>query len=207
MRHGVARPSRVSKEPSATVAAGAGFHATVMPNLAILAPKLSARARTCRAIVECPKGGRGKYAFDPKTQAFELKRWLPEGMSFPLDFGFVPGTRAPDGDPLDILILNDEPACVGALLECRLIGVIEGEQAEDGDKPVRNDRVLAVACVSQLFHEVRTPQDLGEANLNNFTNFWVNYDALRGVTYKVLGVRGSDAAVAAVRRARKLLRG
>src|SRR5690349_10834249 len=108
-----------------------------MPNLAILAPKLHARTLTCRAIVECPKGSRAKYAFDPKTRAFELKRLLPDGMSFPLDFGFVPGTLAPDGDPLDIMILNDVPACVGAQIECRLIGLIEGEQTEPGKKPVR----------------------------------------------------------------------
>ncbi len=171
-----------------------------MPNLAALAPKLDAKALTCRAIVECPKDSRAKYAFDPKTRAFAMKRLLPDGMSFPLDFGFVPGTLAPDGDPLDILVLNDEPACVGAMLECRLIGLIEGEQTEDGKKPVRNDRVLAVACVSQLFDGVATTGDLGEGVLSNLTQFWVNYDALRGVAYKVVGVRGPKAAVAAVRK-------
>ena len=171
-----------------------------MPNLAILAPKLRPKALTCRAVVECPKGSRAKYAFDPKTRAFELKRLLPDGMSFPLDFGFVPGTVAADGDPLDIMVLNDVPACVGAQLECRLIGLIEGEQVEDGKPPVRNDRVLAVACVSFLFDAVASTGDLGEGVLHNLTQFWVNYDALRGVEFRVVGVKGPKAAVAAIRK-------
>jgi len=170
-----------------------------MPNLAAINPKLDAKALTCRAIVECAKGSRAKYAFDVKTRAFELKRLLPEGMSFPLDFGFVPGTVAPDGDPLDIMILNDEPACVGAQIECRLIGLIEGEQTEGNKKPVRNDRVLAVACVSYLFDAVASTGDLGEGVLKNLTEFWVNYDALRGVKFKVVGVKGPKAAVHAIR--------
>jgi inorganic pyrophosphatase len=173
-----------------------------MPNLVTLSPKLDARGQTCRAIVECPKGGRAKYAYDPRTGAFEMKRLLPDGMSFPLDFGFVPGTRAQDGDPLDILILNDEPACVGALVGCRLIGILEGEQAEEGER-FRNDRVLAVACVSHLFKDVRKPADLDREVIDNLSQFWVNYDALRGATFKVLGFKGPTAAVAALKSARR----
>jgi inorganic pyrophosphatase len=171
-----------------------------MPRLADLDPKLDARARTCRAIVECPKGSRAKYAFDPDSGAFELKRILPDGMAFPLDFGFVPRTLAEDGDPLDILILNDEPACVGALVEARLIAVIEGEQTEKG-KTFRNDRILAVACVSHIFKQIAKPADLDEAVLKNLTQFWINYGALRNAKFKVLGVKGPAAAVAAVKAA------
>ena len=172
-----------------------------MPRLAALDPKLDARARTCRGIIECPRGSRVKYAFDPGSGAFEMKRLLPDGMAFPLDFGFVPGTRAQDGDPLDILVLNDEPAAVGALVEARLIAVIEGQQSEDG-KSFRNDRILAVACVSHLFKDIARPADLDEAVLKNLTQFWINYAALRGAKFKVLGVKGAAAAVAAVKAAR-----
>jgi inorganic pyrophosphatase len=173
-----------------------------MANLATLPTQLDARRRTCRAVVECPKGGRAKYAYDPKTGAFELKRLLPDGMSFPLDFGFVPGTLVEDGDPLDILVLNDVPAAVGALMQARLIAAIEGEQSEDG-KTFRNDRVLSVACASHLFRDVTGPGDLGKGVLKNLTEFWVNYDALRGVTFKVLGVKAAPTAVALVKAARR----
>lgn len=172
-----------------------------MADLATLDPQLDEDHLTCRAIVECPKGARAKYAFDPQTGAFALKRLLPDGMSFPLDFGFVPGTQAADEDPFDIMLLNDEPTAMGALVEARLIAIIEGEQAEKGET-FRNDRLLAVACVSHLFKDVAGPDDLDEAVLHNLTQFWVNYDALRGVTFKVLAVKGPKAAMAALKQTR-----
>src|ERR1700722_12946419 len=79
-------------------------------------------------IIETPKGSRNKYAFDPEERIFALKTVLPAGMAFPYDFGFVPSTKGGDGDPLDVLVLMDEPAFAGCKLSCRIIGVIEGEQ-------------------------------------------------------------------------------
>jgi inorganic pyrophosphatase len=171
-----------------------------MTDLTKLAPLLDPKAATCRAIVECPKGGVVKYTYDPKAQAFEMKRILPDGMCFPLDFGFVPSTKGEDGDPLDILVVNDVPAAVGALLAVRLIGVIEAEQTEEG-KTVRNDRLVGVAKVSHLFAKVAALSDLGEAFLHSLTQFWVNYGALRGATFEVRAVRDSAAAVALMRAA------
>src|SRR5579872_4139776 len=83
-------------------------------------------------IIETPKGSRNKYAFDPELRVFRLTRVLPVGMEFPYDFGFVPSTKAEDGDPIDVLVLMDEPAFPGVLLKCRPIGVIEGEQGKKG---------------------------------------------------------------------------
>lgn len=71
-------------------------------------------------VVETPKGGRNKFAFDPDLNAFKLKGVLPEGHSFPYDFGFVPSTKAKDGDPLDVLLLS-APAFPGCVVEARLI--------------------------------------------------------------------------------------
>src|SRR5277367_676841 len=84
-----------------------------------------------QVIIETPKGSRNKYAFDPEEKVFELKKVLPAGMAFPYDFGFVPSTKADDGDPVDVLVLMDEPAFAGCVLSCRPIGVVQGEQ---GDK-------------------------------------------------------------------------
>ena len=164
-----------------------------MTDLTRLDHRLDSEALTCRVVIETPKGQRGKLAYDPVSGAFELKRMLPDGMSFPLDFGFVPGTEGEDGDPLDILVLNDEPSPVGTLLTARLVGVIEAEQTEDG-KTVRNDRILAVAAVSHLFAKVTKVDDLDADFTKNLTAFWENYDALRGVQFKVLAVRDGKAA-------------
>src|ERR1700704_2993480 len=79
------------------------------------------------AIIDTPKGSRNKFKFDEKIGMFKLGGALPVGAVFPFDFGYIPSTRGGDGDPLDILILMDEPAFVGCLVPARLIGVIEAE--------------------------------------------------------------------------------
>lgn len=66
-----------------------------------------------RVVIETPKGSRNKFAFAPDEHVFELKKVLPAGMTFPYDFGFVPLTKADDGDPVDVLVLMDEPAFPG----------------------------------------------------------------------------------------------
>src|SRR5690349_2379438 len=97
-----------------------------------------------QVVIETPKGCQNKYKFDPKLRSFKLSKVLPNGMLFPYDFGFVPSTEAEDGDPIDVLLLMDAPAFPGCVVESRLIGVIEGEQSENG-KTERNDRLLAIA--------------------------------------------------------------
>jgi inorganic pyrophosphatase len=74
-----------------------------------------------RVIIETPKGSRNKFAFNQEERIFELKKVLPAGMGFPYDFGFVPSTKADDGDPVDVLVLMDEPAFAGCILSCRPI--------------------------------------------------------------------------------------
>jgi inorganic pyrophosphatase len=96
-------------------------------------------------VIETPKGSPNKLTFEPRYGTFVLKGVLPVGAVFPFDIGFVPSTRAEDGDPLDILVLMDAPVFPGCIVPSRLVGVIEAEQTEDG-KTERNDRLLAVAA-------------------------------------------------------------
>ena len=171
-----------------------------MPHdLTRLPHKLDQKAGACRAVVETPKGRRGKYDYDPKTRAFRLKTMLPDGMSFPLDFGFVPSTLADDGDPTDVMILVDEPSPVGALLDVRLIGVIEAEEDEHG-KTERNDRLLAVAAVSHLYADVKQASDLDTGFIDNLVQFWINKDRLEGKAFRCLGVKGPKEAAAQVKK-------
>lgn len=164
--------------------------------------RLDEKAGTCRAIVETPKGYRGKYDYDVKSGLFRLKTLLPDGMSFPLDFGFVPSTLADDGDPLDVMILADEPAPVGALVEVRLLGVIEAQEVENG-KTQRNDRVLAASAVSHLYAKVRTVDDLDDGFLDNLVQFWTNKDRLEGKSFTCIGVGDPKTAAALIRKAAK----
>ena len=66
-----------------------------------------------QVIIETPRGSRNKFAYDLKQNIFTVKKVLPAGMTFPYDFGFLPKTLAPDGDPIDVLLLMDEPAFPG----------------------------------------------------------------------------------------------
>lgn len=111
-------------------------------------------------VIETPKGSRNKYAFDEKLRLFELKKVLPAGMEFPYDFGFVPSTKAEDGDPLDVLVLMDEPAFPGCLLKCRPIGVIEAEQGTGKDCK-RNDRIIAIEQDNHSYAHVKNVKALG----------------------------------------------
>src|SRR6185437_6465565 len=103
-----------------------------------------------QVIIETPAGSRNKFSFDVEQGIFAHKKTLPAGMSFPYDFGFLPQTLAPDGDPIDVLLLMDEPAFPGISVKGRLIGVIQGQQL-DGKKKIRNDRLVVVAEESHRY--------------------------------------------------------
>src|SRR5438270_8023102 len=146
-----------------------------------------------RVVIETPKGSRNKYAFDLEEKVFILKKVLPAGMAFPFDFGFIPSTRGDDGDPVDVLVLMDEPAFPGCVLECRPIGVIEGEQ-KDGAKKTRNDRIVAVEQDNHSYAALEQIDELGKPFVRELEKFFVNYHALTGKQYKILDVRGARNA-------------
>jgi inorganic pyrophosphatase len=146
-------------------------------------------------VIETPKGSRNKYAFDLTTRIFVLKTVLPAGMEFPYDFGFVPSTRADDGDPVDVLVLMDEPAFAGCLLKCRTVGVIEGEQKDTKKKTTeRNDRIVAIECGNHSYAHITDVRELGKAFVRELEEFFVNYHELTDAKYRILGVKGPRAA-------------
>ncbi len=158
-----------------------------------LAPIDPDKKKLLRVVIETPKGSRNKFAFDPDNAIFELKTVLPAGMAFPYDFGFVPSTEAEDGDPVDVLVLMDEPAFSGCLLKCRPVGVIEGQQG-DKKKKERNDRIVAVQEGSHSWDDIKTINDLGKEFCHELEEFFVNYHRLSGEQYRVLGIKGPDQA-------------
>jgi inorganic pyrophosphatase len=162
-------------------------------------------AHTVRVVIETPKGSRNKYAFDADERIFVLKKVLPTGMNFPYDFGFVPSTLAEDGDPIDVLVLMDEPAFAGCVLECRLIGVIRGEQ-RDGKKTTRNDRIVAVQCDTHSYSAFAHITDLGKPFVRELEEFFVNFHRLSGKQFKVLDVQGPREARRRIDQARKAYR-
>ena len=157
-------------------------------------PSLDAEDRTTvHVIIETPKGSRNKYAFGAERKIFLLKKVLPVGMAFPYDFGFIPSTEAEDGDPVDVLVLMDEPAFPGCLLKCRVIGVIEGEQGKKTHRE-RNDRIVAVEQANHSFADVKHIRDLGRKFVRELEEIFVNYHELSVKKYRILGVKGPTKA-------------
>jgi inorganic pyrophosphatase len=155
-----------------------------------------------RAAIESPKGSRHKLKYDPETGAFAVSSTFPAGMSMPFDFGFFPRTRAPDGDPIDVLVLMDGPAYPGVLVPVRLLGVIEAEQS-DGGKPLRNDRLIAVAEGSTERGELRQLSDLDHGLLTQIETFFETYDRLSGKEFHPIGRRGPRVALRLIQEAGK----
>jgi inorganic pyrophosphatase len=158
---------------------------------------------TVQVVIETPRGCRNKYAYDPKLGVMVLRKVLPEGHVFPYDFGFVPQSEGGDGDPVDVLVLMDEPAFAGCLVECRLIGLIEAKQIEDG-KSERNDRYIAVAEKSLRYGKVRDLRALGEEVVEQIQHFFVSYNEMAGKRFKPLRVVGPAPARKALKRCLKM---
>jgi len=156
-------------------------------------PAFDPDSQELNAVIETPKGSRNKFNYDPKHGLFRLGGVLPAGASFPFDFGFVPATLGEDGDPLDVLVLMDEPAFAGCLVPARLIGVIEAEQTE-ASQTAQNDRLIAVAADSHTHREVRSLEQVSENLIKEIEHFFVSYNQVKGKKFKPLGRFGPDRA-------------
>jgi inorganic pyrophosphatase len=150
-------------------------------------------------VVETPRGSRAKYKFEPNCQAFALSRALENGLEYPFDWGFVPGTLGPDGDPLDAMILYDIATYPGMLVTSRPVAILEVKQSE-GDRTFRNDRVFFVPA------KQKTPPDLSESRKGALEAFFLGSVAGTGKKLEFLGWRAADRAEAEVESAAKRFR-
>jgi inorganic pyrophosphatase len=164
-------------------------------------PSFDPESGDLNAIVEAVRGSRNKFSYDAEHGHFILKGVLTAGASFPFDFGFIPSTRGDDGDPLDVLVLMDEPAFVGAIVPSRLIGAIEAEQREESGETVRNDRLIAVACKSHQYGDAKSLEDLPSNLVREIEHFFVSYNEVKGVEFTPMGRAGPRRAANLVRAA------
>jgi inorganic pyrophosphatase len=169
-------------------------------------PAFDKESGDLNVVIETPKGSRNKFTYDHKLGLFKLSGVLPAGAVFPFDFGFVPSTLGGDGDPLDVLVLMDESAFAGCLVPARLIGVIEAEQTEDGEK-TRNDRLIAVAANSRNHKDVRTLDRVSESLVAEIEHFFVSYNDIKGKKFEPRARSGPEDAAKlveeGVKKARK----
>jgi inorganic pyrophosphatase len=145
-------------------------------------------SKTINVIIETPFKSRNKYAFDKPSGMFRLKRVLPAGLAFPCDMGFIPQTKAGDGDPLDVLVLMSEFTYPGCIIECRVLGAIRATQKEKNEKAVQNDRIIVVPVEMKECRRMKDLEDIGKNMIKDLINFFENYNAMDEKQFKVLSL-------------------
>ncbi len=151
---------------------------------------------TIHVVVETPRGSRNKYKYDEELGLFRLNRVLFAGASFPYDFGYVPATRGGDDDPLDVLLLMDEPAFPGCVVRARAIGVLLA--SKDG-KP--NHRVIAVSTDAKMWATHRDLTRLPRRMLVEIERFFHSILVIDGRGHGLHGWRGAAGAERVIEQA------
>lgn len=153
-------------------------------------------------VVETPRGSRAKFAYDPKLESFAFSKSLLTGLTYPHDWGFVPSTKADDGDPLDIMVIHDAATFPGLVVTCRVIGVLQIEQ-KSKKKSERNDRLFAVPHNSHSEQALRDVDDLTKPIREELEKFFIATDELEDKKLKIIGWKGPKVAVQAIKDAAK----
>ena len=141
------------------------------------------------AVVEIPLGEVNKYEYDKKLHVFRLDRALFSSVHYPGDYGFFPQTLAADGDPLDMLVLVDNPSFPGCLMEVGPIGLLEML-----DQGVKDEKVLAVSQHNPRYREVHNYTQIYPHVMNEISHFFATYKDLEGKRTQMVGWK--DASVA-----------
>ena len=155
-------------------------------------------------VIETPRGSRAKFAYEPKLETFTLSKSLLVGLTYPHDWGFVPSTKADDGDPLDIMVVHDAPTFPGLVLTCRIIGILQIKQKDKG-KVERNDRLFAVPRKSHSEQALRDVRELSKPIREELEKFFIATDELEDKKLEIIGWKGPKVALKAIKQAGKIL--
>ena len=147
-----------------------------------------------RVVIESPRGAIVKLKFDPDLGAMSVSRPLPLGLAYPYDWGFVPGTRAEDGDPLDALVYWDVPSYPGIVVPCRAVAVVRLEQDSKTNGRVRNDRILTVPVKHSRGDGITSADDLPARVKDEIAQFFLSAIFFEPKNPKLLGWGGADEA-------------
>jgi len=144
------------------------------------------------ALIEIPYGSNIKYEIDKESQTIWVDRVMYSAMYYPANYGFVPNTLAADGDPADILVLNDYPLLPGSVIKCRLIGVLIME-----DESGMDEKLIAVPIskVDPTYDNIKSIEDLPQHTLDKIKNFFETYKILEPNKWvKVKEYKGKEEA-------------
>jgi inorganic pyrophosphatase len=147
------------------------------------------RGHLIEVTVEIPSGSRNKYEYDHARHRFVLDRILYSSVHYPCDYGFIDGSLADDGDPLDVLVVISEPTFPGCVVRARPIGVLDMTDDKGHDY-----KILAVAHDDPRWDETRALEDLSPHRLREIENFFAIYKELEGRQTEIAGWLGADKA-------------
>src|SRR6201989_198475 len=143
-------------------------------------------------VVQPPRGSRAKFDYEPELKTVLLSKSLLTGLTSPHDWGFVPSTKADDGDPIDIMVVHDATTFPGIVLTCRVIGILQIEQKSKG-KTERNDRLFAVPRNSHSEQALNDVRDLTEPIQEELEKFFKAIDELEDKKLHIIGWKGPKA--------------
>ena len=148
-------------------------------------------------IIEIPMNGEPiKYELDKETGAMFVDRFMSTAMHYPCNYGYIPHTLSPDGDPVDVLVLTPIPLITGVVVRCRPIGLLKMTDEAGGDA-----KVLAVPVdkLCNIYRPIQTPRDLPELTLSQIAHFFEHYKDLEpGNWVKIEGWVGPEEAKAEI---------
>ncbi len=139
-------------------------------------------------LIEITGGSKNKYEFDKDLQAFALDRVLYSSVKYPYDYGFVPNTLADDGDPLDGMVLMDEPTFPGCIIAARPIGMLE--MIDGGD---RDEKILCVPDKDPRYATVKSLNDVAQHRLDEIAEFFRTYKNLEKKVTEILGWKNVES--------------
>ncbi|MDE5071288.1 MAG: inorganic diphosphatase [Trichodesmium sp. St16_bin4-tuft] len=146
-------------------------------------------------LIEITGGSKNKYEFDKDLQAFALDRVLYSSVQYPYDYGFVPNTLANDGDPLDGIVIMDEPTFPGCVIPARPIGMLE--MIDGGD---RDEKILCVPDKDPRYTEVKSLKDVEPHRLEEIAEFFRTYKNLEKKVTEILGWKDVDQVMPLVEK-------
>ncbi len=123
--------------------------------------------------IEIPRGSRNKYEVDHVTGRIKLDRMLFTATRYPADYGFIEGTLGEDGDPLDALVLLEEPTFPGCVVRCRAIGMFHMRDEAGGD-----DKVMCIPAGDPRMAHLKDLEDIGEFHRLEIQHFFETYKDL-----------------------------
>jgi len=140
---------------------------------------------TVEIVIETPKGSQNKYTWDEERKVIRFKKCMPLGFHFPFDFGMVPGTRAEDGDPVDVLLLMDAAVHAGSFMQVRMVGALKANQKRKTSN--RNDRLIAIEQTCPVYGHYKDLDDIDSGLRNQIEAFFRSYNEVQGKEFTALG--------------------